>query len=82
VAQPSSRDEFTDYCLRRLGAPVLEINVDVDQVDDLIDDAIQFFQEKIQNSLQTFKVLTDLSVTMKSEILLKFMVIEFMVQLY
>lgn len=82
MAQPSSRDEFTDYCLRRLGAPVLEINVDVDQVDDLIDDAIQFFQEKIQNSLQTFKVLTDLSVTMKSEILLKFMVIEFMVQLY
>lgn len=45
MAQPSTRAEFTDYCLRKLGAPVLEINVDDDQVDDLIDDAIQFFQE-------------------------------------
>lgn len=45
MAQPSTRKEFTDYCLRKLGAPVLEINVDDDQVDDLIDDAIQFYQE-------------------------------------
>jgi hypothetical protein len=45
MAQPSTRAEFTDYCLRKLGAPVLEINVDDDQVDDLIDDAIQFYQE-------------------------------------
>lgn len=45
MAQPSTRKEFTEYCLRKLGAPVLEINVDDDQVDDLIDDAIQFFQE-------------------------------------
>ena len=45
MAQPSSRAEFTDYCLRRLGAPVLEINVDDDQVDDLIDDAIQYYHE-------------------------------------
>ena len=52
MAQPSSRDEFTDYCLRRLGAPVLEINVDVDQVDDLIDDAIQFFQENCYNGME------------------------------
>ena len=45
MAQPSTRAEFTDYCLRKLGAPVLEINVDDNQVDDLIDDAIQFYQE-------------------------------------
>jgi hypothetical protein len=45
MAQPSTRAEFTDYCLRKLGAPVLEINVDDDQVDDLIDDAVQFYQE-------------------------------------
>jgi hypothetical protein len=52
MAQPASRAEFTDYCLRKLGAPVLEINVDVDQVDDLIDDAIQFFQENCYNGAE------------------------------
>ena len=52
MAQPASRTEFTDYCLRKLGAPVLEINVDVDQVDDLIDDAIQFFQENCYNGME------------------------------
>ena len=45
MAKQSTRREFTEYCLRKLGAPVLEINVDDDQVDDLIDDAVQFFQE-------------------------------------
>lgn len=45
MAQPSNRIEFTEYCLRKLGAPVLEINVDDDQVDDLIDDAVQLYQE-------------------------------------
>ena len=45
MAQPATRAEFTDYCLRKLGAPVLEINVDDNQVDDLIDDAIQLYQE-------------------------------------
>ena len=46
MAKPSSRQELVDYCLRRLGAPVLEINVDDDQVDDLVDDALQLFQER------------------------------------
>jgi hypothetical protein len=46
MAQPASRQELVDYCLRRLGAPVLEINVDDDQVDDLVDDALQYFQER------------------------------------
>jgi hypothetical protein len=46
MATPSSRQELIDYCLRRLGAPVLEINVDDDQIDDLVDDALQYFQER------------------------------------
>ena len=46
MAQPTNRQELVDYCLRKLGAPVLEINVDDDQVDDAIDDAIQLFQER------------------------------------
>ena len=52
MAQPASRVEFTEYCLRRLGAPVLEINVDDDQVDDCVDDAIQFFQENCYNGME------------------------------
>jgi hypothetical protein len=44
MAQPSSRTELKDYCLRRLGFPVIDINVDDDQLEDRIDDAIQKFQ--------------------------------------
>jgi hypothetical protein len=44
--KPSSRQGLIDYCLRRLGYPVLEINVDEDQIDDLVDDALQYFQER------------------------------------
>ena len=46
MAKPSSRQGLIDYCFRQLGAPVLEINVDEDQVDDLVDDAIQLFNER------------------------------------
>jgi len=46
MAQPSTRQGLIDYCLRKLGAPVLEINVDDDQIDDLVDDAIQYFNER------------------------------------
>ena len=46
MAQPTSRTEFKEYCLRQLGAPVLEVNLATEQCDDLIDDAIQYFQER------------------------------------
>ena len=46
MAKPASRQQLIDYCLRRLGAPVLEINIDDDQIDDLVDDALQYFQER------------------------------------
>ena len=42
---PSSRDQLKDWCLRQLGFPVIEINVDDDQVDDRIDEAFQYFQQ-------------------------------------
>ena len=45
MSKPNTRQGLIDYCLRRLGAPVLEINVDDDQIDDLVDDAIQHFQD-------------------------------------
>jgi hypothetical protein len=46
MAQPSTRQGLIDYCLRKLGAPVLEINVAQEQIEDLVDDAIQLFQER------------------------------------
>ncbi len=46
MAQPTNRPELIDYCKRKLGAPVLEINVADEQIDDLVDDAIQYFQER------------------------------------
>lgn len=48
----TTRQQFTDYCLRRLGFPVLEINVDDDQVQDRIDDALQFYQDYHFDGLQ------------------------------
>ena len=46
MAQPSTRQELIDYCKRKLGYPVLEINVADEQIEDLVDDAVQFFQER------------------------------------
>ena len=46
MAKPATRQQLIDYSLRKLGAPVLEINIDDDQIDDLIDDAIQLFQDR------------------------------------
>ena len=46
MAKPTTRVELVDYCKRKLGAPVLEINVDDDQIDDLVDDTIQYFNER------------------------------------
>jgi hypothetical protein len=41
----TTRTQFKDYCLRRLGFPVIDINVDDDQVEDRIDDAVQYWQD-------------------------------------
>lgn len=46
MAQPTNRQELVDYCKRKLGAPVLEINVADEQIDDLVDDALQYFHER------------------------------------
>jgi hypothetical protein len=43
MAVPSSRSEFKEYCLRTLGKPVLEINVDDDQAEDRIDQALKYY---------------------------------------
>ena len=45
MAEPASRQQLKEYCLRNLGAPVIDINVDDSQLEDRIDDALQFFAE-------------------------------------
>ena len=55
MAQPSSMSTLIDYCKRQLGAPLLEINIADEQTEDLLDDAIQYFQERHFNGvIQTF----------------------------
>lgn len=63
MANPTSRATLVDYCKRRLGFPVIDINVDDDQVEDRIDDALQFYQDYHYDAVQKVylkhKVSTD-----------------------
>ena len=43
MAQPTTRKEFREWCLRKLGKPVIEINVDPDQADDRVDEALSYY---------------------------------------
>ena len=45
MAAPTTRQELIDYCKRQLGAPVLQINIADEQVDDIIDTALQYYNE-------------------------------------
>ena len=45
MSRPTTKAEFKEHCLRRLGKPVVEINVDEDQVDDRVDEALDYFQD-------------------------------------
>ena len=56
MAIVNSRETLIDYCKRRLGFPVVEINVDDDQVEDRIDDALQFFQDYHYDAIQKIYV--------------------------
>ena len=63
MAKPASRSQFIDYCKRQLGAPVLEINVADEQIEDIVDDAIQYFQERhfdgVAQTYMKYKVTQD-----------------------
>lgn len=58
---PTDLDSFKDYCLRRLGYPVITINIDDDQLSDRIDDAFQYFQDYHFDG--TFKVYATHTIT-------------------
>jgi hypothetical protein len=52
MAKPNSRQTLIDYCLRSLGAPVIEINIDDDQLDDRVDEALQFYQHYHDDAIE------------------------------
>ena len=52
MASPSSRAELITYCKRQLGEPVLQVNIDDEQVNNVIDDTFQFFQENCYNGME------------------------------
>lgn len=52
MAQPQSRQEFIEYILRKIGAPVIEINVSEEQVEDRVDEAVSFWRDYHYNGSQ------------------------------
>ena len=66
MANPNSRATLIDYCKRRLGDPVIEINVDEDQLEDRVDEALQYYQEyhsdaTVRTYLKHLVTATDIS---------------------
>ena len=63
MSKPASRQELIDYALRQLGAPVLEINVSEEQIDDRLDDALQYFNERhfdgVEKMFLKYKITQD-----------------------
>ena len=74
---PRSKSDFQEYCLRKLGAPVIDINVDEDQVDDRIDEALQFYQTYHYDAIERIAIAYEITqddidnmyITMPNEIL-------------
>lgn len=71
MSEPNSKASLKEYIKRRLGAPVLEINVDDDQFDDRIDEALQYFREyHYDGSIRTYlkhQITNDKRTTFKTD---------------
>ena len=52
MAQPQSREEFHDYVLRKIGSPVIQINVSEEQIEDRVDEAVSFWRDYHYNGSQ------------------------------
>ena len=52
MAKPESRGQLINFGLRKLGYPVLEINLDTDQIHDALDDTIQLYNERHYNGIE------------------------------
>ena len=63
MAKPNTRATFKEYCLRSLGKPVIDINVDEDQIEDRIDEAVQYFcqyhTDGVERMYLKYKVTAD-----------------------
>ena len=57
MATPNTKDTLKEYCLRALGKPVIEINVDPDQLDDRIDQALQYYAEFHMDGVQRLSLI-------------------------
>ena len=72
MAIPNSRGTLKEYCLRNLGKPVIDINVDDDQVEDRIDEALQYFSQYhydgIERMYLKYKVTADDVTRMRANI--------------
>ena len=70
MARPNTRATFKEYCLRNLGKPVIDINVDEDQVEDRIDEAIQYFSQYhtdgVERMYLKYKVTADDKVRLRA----------------
>lgn len=64
MATPSSRQGLIDYCLRKLGHPVLEINLDDDQIEDRIDEAFQFYRDFHFDGVETVYLSEKITATL------------------
>ena len=77
MAKPTSRQGLVNYCLRKLGHPVVEINVDDDQVEDRVDEAFQYYRDfhydatqKVYSSMQlTSNVIAQQYITLPEEMI-------------
>ena len=66
MAIPTSKDTFKEHCLRALGKPVIDVNVDPDQCDDRVDDALQYFAEYHMDGVERMYLkykMTDAQIT-------------------
>jgi hypothetical protein len=74
---PQDRDEFKDYCLRKLGHPVIDINVDDDQVEDRVDEALMYYQTYHYDAIEHIAITYEITqedidngyITMPSDII-------------
>ena len=71
MASPSTRAELITYCKRQLGEPVLQVNIDDEQVNNVIDDTFQFFQENCYNGMERAYLYHTKSVLMIKLVLLQ-----------
>ena len=61
--RPASREELKDFCLRQLGAPVINVYVDDDQVEDAVDNALQYFQDFHFDSVERWYLKHEITAT-------------------